>query len=105
MFQNVLCVQGGTGCLLSTGVTAFTDEWSLSAAQYKTVSPVGDRVFVKVDASDPVSVGGILLPTSAQKKPTQGEVVALGNAKSLKVSMLPAGLNAIAQACQVSPAR
>jgi chaperonin GroES len=40
---------------------------------------------VKVDASDPISVGGILLPTSAQKKPTQGEVVALGNAKSLKV--------------------
>ncbi len=54
-------------------------------AQYKTVSPVGDRIFVKVDASDPVSVGGILLPSSSQKKPTQGEVVSLGTAKSLKV--------------------
>ena len=53
--------------------------------QYKTVSPVGDRVFVKVDMSEPVSTGGILLPTSAQKKPTQGEVVSLGDAKSLKV--------------------
>jgi len=53
-------------------------------SQYKTVSPVGDRVFVKVDISTPVSTGGILLPSSAQKKPTQGEVVSLGDAKSIK---------------------
>ena len=60
----------------------------LFSVQYKTVSPVGDRVFVKVDMSEPVSTGGILLPTSAQKKPTQGEVVSLGDAKSLKVPNL-----------------
>jgi len=53
-------------------------------SQYKTVSPVGDRVFVKVDVSTPVSTGGILLPTSAQKKSTQGEVMSLGEAKSVK---------------------
>ena len=50
---------------------------------------MGDRVFVKVDVSEPVSTGGILLPTSAQKKPTQGEVVSLGDAKSLKVTLNP----------------
>ena len=61
----------------------------MSAVQYKTVSPVGNRVFVKVDMSEPVSTGGILLPTSAQKKPTQGEVVSLGDAKSLKVPPKP----------------
>ena len=53
--------------------------------QYKTVSPVGNRVFVKVDNEEATSAGGILLPTSAQKKPTQGEVVSLGDAQSLKV--------------------
>lgn len=56
--------------------------------QYKTVSPVGDRVLVKVDNEEATSSGGILLPTSAQKKPTQGEVVGLGDAKSLKVGWL-----------------
>jgi chaperonin GroES len=53
-------------------------------SQYKTVSPVGNRVFVKVDTEEATSAGGILLPTSAQKKPTQGEVVSLGDAKSLQ---------------------
>ena len=53
--------------------------------QYKTVSPVGDRVLVKVDESEPSSAGGILLPTSAQRKPTQGSVHSLGDVKSLKV--------------------
>lgn len=53
-------------------------------AQYKTVSPVGDRVLVKVDESEPASAGGILLPTSAQRKPTQGSVHSLGDVKSLK---------------------
>lgn len=57
-------------------------------AQYKTVSPVGSRVFVKVDVSEAASSGGILLPTSAQKKATQGEVVSLGDAKSMKVRIL-----------------
>ncbi len=56
--------------------------------QYKSVSPVGDRVFVKVDTSEATSQGGILLPTSAQKKPTQGEIVGLGDVKSLKVKLL-----------------
>lgn len=53
-------------------------------AQYKKVAPVGDRIFVKVDDSEAKSSGGILLPTSAQKKQTQGEVVDNGDATSLK---------------------
>eukprot|EP00884_Botryococcus_braunii_P004660 jgi/Botrbrau1/14195/Bobra.0291s0001.1 len=54
--------------------------------EFKTVAPVGDRVFIKVDSSEETSVGGILLPTSAQKKPTRGSVVGLGKAKAVKVS-------------------
>ncbi len=58
--------------------------------QFKTVAPVGDRVLVKVDVSEEKSTGGILLPSSAQKKPTQGEITAAGSAKAVKVSALGA---------------
>ena len=44
---------------------------------------MGDRVFVKVDASEEKTATGILLPTSAQKRPTQGHVV--GGGKAVKV--------------------
>lgn len=53
--------------------------------QYKTVAPVGDRVFVKIDKEEEKTTTGILLPTSAQKKPTQGQVVQAGEAKAIKV--------------------
>jgi chaperonin GroES len=46
--------------------------------QIKTVSPVGDRVVVKVVEAEQQSTGGILLPSTAQKRPTQGTVVAAG---------------------------
>lgn len=51
----------------------------------KTVSPVGDRVFVKVMEAKEATKGGILLPTASQKKPAQGEVVNAGGAKGVKV--------------------
>lgn len=53
--------------------------------QFKTVSPLGDRVFVKVDEAEATSAGGILLPSAAQVKSTQG-VVAKGAAKSKALS-------------------
>ena len=55
--------------------------------QYKQVAPVGDRVFVKIDKEEEKTSSGILLPSSAQKKPTQGEIVTAGDAKALKASM------------------
>ena len=56
-----------------------------SRLQYKTVAPLGDRVFVKVDEAEATSAGGILLPSAAQVKSTQGVVTAApkGGAKSL----------------------
>lgn len=53
-------------------------------AKYKKVAPVGDRVFVKIDKEEDKTTSGILLPSSAQKKPTQGEIVDIGDAKALK---------------------
>lgn len=46
-----------------------------------TVQPLGDRVFVKVSASEETTPGGILLPDTAKEKPQVGEVVAVGPGK------------------------
>lgn len=56
-----------------------------SNQQYKTVAPLGDRIFVKIDEAEATSAGGILLPSAAQVKSTQGVVAATpkGGAKSL----------------------
>lgn len=39
------------------------------------MTPVGDRVLVKAVEPEQQTTSGILLPTSAQKKPTQGDIV------------------------------
>lgn len=44
------------------------------------MTPVGDRVLVKAVEPEEQTTSGILLPTSAQKKPTQGDVVAASGA-------------------------
>ncbi|PSB28819.1 co-chaperone GroES [Stenomitos frigidus] len=46
-----------------------------------TVKPLGDRVFVKVTASEEKTAGGILLPDAAKEKPQVGEIVAVGPGK------------------------
>ena len=44
----------------------------------RTFQPLGDRVIVKPVEREEVSAGGIVLPDSAQEKPQEGEVVAVG---------------------------
>ncbi len=46
----------------------------------KNVKPLGNRVLVK-RAEAKTTKGGILLPDSAQEKPRQGEIVAVGPGK------------------------
>jgi len=58
------------------------------ALQFKSVKPVGDRVFVKVEEPEARTMGGVLLPTTAQKRPTAGAIVALGDADTVKVGSL-----------------
>ncbi len=43
-----------------------------------SVKPLHDRVLVKRTESEEKTAGGIILPDSAQEKPQQGEVVAVG---------------------------
>lgn len=45
--------------------------------------PLHDRVIVKRQEEEKTSAGGIVLPGSATEKPSQGEVVAVGEGKAL----------------------
>jgi len=47
------------------------------------LTPLGDKVVVKVTESEDKTSSGIYLPDSAKKKPQEGEVVAIGNGRVL----------------------
>lgn len=63
--------------------------------QFKAIKPVGDRVLVKVDKEDMKSIGGVLLPSSASKKPTAGQIVSVGDVTLVKVTRRPRAIGAI----------
>lgn len=48
------------------------------------IRPLQDRVVVKRIEAQQVTKGGIIIPDSAKEKPIEGQVVAVGNGKSLK---------------------
>jgi chaperonin GroES len=45
------------------------------------IQPLADRIMVKVLDAKEVTKGGIVLPDSAQEKPQEAEVVAVGKGK------------------------
>ncbi|MBS9778353.1 MAG: co-chaperone GroES [Gammaproteobacteria bacterium] len=45
--------------------------------------PLHDRVIIKREEEETTTAGGIVLPGSATEKPSRGEVVAVGNGKTL----------------------
>jgi chaperonin GroES len=45
------------------------------------LKPLGDRIIVKPSKSEDVTASGLVLPDTAQEKPQQGEVVAVGEGK------------------------
>ena len=45
------------------------------------IRPLQDRVIVKRVAEENKTKGGIIIPDSAKEKPSEGEVVAVGNGK------------------------
>jgi len=47
------------------------------------LQPLGNRVLVEPSASEEKSAGGIILPDSAQKRPQEGQVLAVGPGKLL----------------------
>ena len=43
------------------------------------LKPLGDRILIeRIEEMEKVSPGGIIIPDTAQEKPTQGKVVAVG---------------------------
>ena len=48
------------------------------------IRPLHDRVVVRRMEEETTSAGGIVIPGSAAEKPSQGEVVAVGNGKILE---------------------
>jgi chaperonin GroES len=47
------------------------------------LKPLGDRVLVRPSQEEDVTASGIVLPDSARKKPTEGEVLAVGSGRVL----------------------
>jgi chaperonin GroES len=47
------------------------------------IRPLHDRVIVRREEEEQTTAGGILLPGSAQEKPNQGEVIAVGSGRIL----------------------
>ena len=47
------------------------------------IRPLHDRIVVRRKEEETTSAGGIVLPGSAQEKPNQGVVVAVGNGRVL----------------------
>ncbi|KAH9616754.1 hypothetical protein KSS87_012670 [Heliosperma pusillum] len=53
------------------------------APKYTSIKPLADRVLVKIKEPEEKTTGGILLPTTAVTKPQAGEVVAVGEGKTI----------------------
>ena len=48
------------------------------------IRPLGDKVVVRLLEAEEKTAGGIILPESAKKKRTEGEVVAVGEVRVLE---------------------
>lgn len=45
------------------------------------IRPLNDRILVKRLAEEEITKGGIIIPDSAQEKPAEGEIIAVGSGK------------------------
>lgn len=62
------------------------------APKYTSITPLGDRVLVKIKTSEEKTTGGILLPAAAQTKPQGGEVVAIGEGRTIGTKKIEIGV-------------
>jgi len=51
-----------------------------------SLRPLHDRVIVRRMEEERTSAGGIVIPDSATEKPSEGEIVAVGNGKHLRTA-------------------
>jgi len=55
----------------------------ISGVSTMNIRPLHDRIIVKRMEEERMSAGGIVIPDSATEKPVKGEVIAVGNGKTL----------------------
>ncbi|XP_057967451.1 20 kDa chaperonin, chloroplastic [Malania oleifera] len=67
------------------------------APKYTSIKPLGDRVLVKIKIAEEKTSGGILLPTTAQTKPQGGEIVAVGEGRTIGKNKVDIGVKTGAQ--------
>ena len=60
-----------------------------------TIKPLADRVLVKPAPAEEKTVGGIIIPDTAQEKPSRGAVVAVGQGTKDETMVLKAGDNVL----------
>lgn len=53
------------------------------------IKPLGDRVIIELVEKETVTASGIALPGSAQEKPQEGKVVAVGSGQIVDGKKLP----------------
>eukprot|EP00244_Chara_vulgaris_P000681 TRINITY_DN11126_c0_g1_i4.p1 TRINITY_DN11126_c0_g1~~TRINITY_DN11126_c0_g1_i4.p1 ORF type:complete len:268 (-),score=53.49 TRINITY_DN11126_c0_g1_i4:461-1264(-) len=71
---------------------SFAVRAATTITKFKTLTPMGDRILVKVKSAEEKSIGGILLPSSVQSKPTGGEVVAVGDGRLVGDKKVPVSI-------------
>ncbi len=57
------------------------DKKSATTIDKLNIRPLGDKVVVRSSEEEERTAGGIILPDTAKKKPTEGTVVAIGTGK------------------------
>ncbi|KAL7136890.1 hypothetical protein ABFS83_10G060500 [Erythranthe nasuta] len=73
--QNAIPLRSFRGLMVKASTTV--------APKYTTLKPLGDRLLVKIKIAEEKTSGGILLPTTAQPKSQGGEVVAVGEGRTI----------------------
>ncbi len=53
------------------------------------LKPLGDRVVIQVNAEETTTTSGIVLPGSAQEKPQQGKIIAVGSGEVIDGKKVP----------------
>lgn len=59
-----------------------------------SLRPLGDNVVIKVKDEEVKTAGGIVLPGSAQEKPQQGTVIAVGSGEVIDGQRVPMDIKA-----------
>ncbi|GAV76244.1 Cpn10 domain-containing protein [Cephalotus follicularis] len=82
-FASFGCLKNGSISQRSNRAAFVVKAATTVAPKYTSVKPLGDRVLFKIKTVEEKTDGGILLPTTAQSKPQAGEVVAVGEGRTI----------------------